>query len=62
VIEDHDDVRQMISDVLAHCGAMVSVFASAEEALADLLEFVPTVFVCDELCREVAALVASARA
>jgi CheY-like chemotaxis protein len=47
LIEDNCDTRTMVSEVLIHCGAMVTVYQSAAQALADLGEFVPTVFICD---------------
>ena len=47
LIEDNADTRTMVSEVLIHCGAMITVYQSAEQALADLGEFVPTVFICD---------------
>jgi CheY-like chemotaxis protein len=47
LIEDNSDTRTMVSEVLIHCGAMVTVYHSADQALADLGEFVPTVFICD---------------
>lgn len=47
LIEDNCDTRTMVSEVLIHCGAMVTVYQSADQAIADLGEFVPTVFICD---------------
>jgi CheY-like chemotaxis protein len=47
LIEDNADTRTMVSEVLAHCGAMVTVYQSADEAMADVAEFVPNVFICD---------------
>ena len=47
LIEDNADTRIMVSEVLIHCGAMITVYQSADQALADLGEFVPTVFICD---------------
>ena len=47
LIEDNDDTRTMVSEVLIHCSAMVTVYQSADQALADLGEFVPTLFICD---------------
>ena len=47
LIEDNADTRTMVSEVLIHCRAMVTVYQSADQALADLGEFVPTVFICD---------------
>ena len=47
LIEDNCDTRTMVSEVLIHCGAMVTVYQSADQAMADLAEFVPTMFICD---------------
>jgi len=47
LIEDNCDTRTMVSEVLIHCGAMVTVYQSAQHAIADLGEFVPSVFICD---------------
>jgi CheY-like chemotaxis protein len=47
LIEDNSDTRTMVSEVLIHCGAMVTVYQSADQALVDLGEFVPTMFICD---------------
>jgi len=47
LIEDNADTRTMVSEVLAYCGAMVTVYQSADEVLADVTEFVPSVFICD---------------
>ena len=47
LIEDNSDTRTMISEVLIHCGSMVTVYQAADQAIADLGEFVPTVFICD---------------
>jgi CheY-like chemotaxis protein len=47
LIEDNSDTRTMVSEVLIHCGAMVTVYQSADQAMADLGEFVPNVFICD---------------
>ena len=47
LIEDNTDTRALIGDTLEYCGALVSVYSSADAAMADLPEFVPTVFICD---------------
>ena len=47
LIEDNADTRTMVSEVLAHCGAVVTAYQSADEAMADVAEFVPTVFISD---------------
>jgi CheY-like chemotaxis protein len=47
LVEDNVDTRVMVDEVLRHCGAVVTTYASAETALAHLTEFMPTVFICD---------------
>src|SRR2546428_459162 len=47
LIEDNEDTRTLVSETLQHCGALVSVYPSADAALADLAEFLPTVFISD---------------
>lgn len=47
LIEDNEDTRTMLSDTLRHCGAVVTVHQSADAALAQVGEFLPTVFICD---------------
>jgi CheY-like chemotaxis protein len=47
LIEDNQDTRVLVGDTLEHCGAVVSVYSSADAAMADLPEFLPTVFICD---------------
>jgi CheY-like chemotaxis protein len=47
LIEDNSDTRIMVDEVLRHCGAVVTTYASAEVALEHLAEFVPRVFICD---------------
>ena len=47
LIEDNEDTRALLGDTLEHCGAVVSIYSSADAAMADLPEFVPTVFICD---------------
>ena len=47
LIEDNSDTRLMVDEVLRHCGAVVTTYESAEVALQNLAEFVPTVFICD---------------
>ena len=47
LIEDNDDTRLMVDEVLRHCGAVVTTYESAEVALQHLSEFVPKVFICD---------------
>src|SRR4051812_12698130 len=47
LIEDNEDTRAMVTQTLQHCGAVVTVYESADAAMADLGEFVPTIFICD---------------
>jgi CheY-like chemotaxis protein len=47
LIEDNIDTRALIGDTLEYCGALVSIYSSADAAMADLPEFVPSVFICD---------------
>jgi CheY-like chemotaxis protein len=47
LVEDNDDTRVMIGDTLRYCGAMVTIYGSADTAIAHLNEFVPTIFICD---------------
>ena len=47
LVEDNEDTRTMVSQTLQHCGAVVTVYESADAAIADLGEFMPTVFICD---------------
>jgi CheY-like chemotaxis protein len=47
LIEDNDDTRIMVGETLQHCGAFVTTYRSADEALAHLTEFVPSVLICD---------------
>jgi len=47
LIEDNEDTRAMVTQTLQHCGAMVTVYESADAAMANLGEFIPTVFICD---------------
>jgi CheY-like chemotaxis protein len=47
LIEDNLDTRLMVDEVLRHCGAIVTTYESAEIALENLTEFLPTIFICD---------------
>ena len=47
LVEDNEDTREMVSQTLEFCGAMVTAYDSADSAIADLGEFMPTVFICD---------------
>ena len=47
VVEDDADSRDLLSEVLGYCGALVHTCTSTEEALADLKQFLPSVILCD---------------
>jgi CheY-like chemotaxis protein len=47
LIEDNEDTRTLIEETLQHCGAVVSVYSSADAAMADLPEFLPSIFISD---------------
>ena len=47
IVEDNEDTRVLLTDVLQHCGAMVMTYSSAQAVIDDLGEFVPSIFVCD---------------
>jgi len=47
LIEDNEDTRALVGETLEYCGAVVSVYSSADAAIADLPEFLPNVFICD---------------
>ncbi|PYN29341.1 MAG: response regulator [Candidatus Rokuibacteriota bacterium] len=47
LIEDNEDTRALLDETLQHCGAVVSVYSSADAVMADLPEFLPTVFISD---------------
>ena len=47
VVDDNEDARQLLKEVLEYCGALVHLAASAEDALADLSQFLPTIVVAD---------------
>jgi PAS domain S-box-containing protein len=47
VVDDGDDVREVVSAVLGHCGADVRAVGSAGEALQALAEFMPHVLVSE---------------
>ena len=36
LIEDNEDTRVLVGDTLEYCGAVVSVYSSADAAMADL--------------------------
>ena len=47
VVDDDDDARQLIRTILEYCGALVTVAASAREALGVLERVVPDALVSD---------------
>jgi PAS domain S-box-containing protein len=47
VVDDGEDVREVVSAVLAHCGAEVQAVGTAGEALYALAEFAPDVLVSE---------------
>lgn len=47
VIDDNEDTRRMLAQTLAHCGAVVTGYATADACIEELEKFVPSVFVCD---------------
>ena len=47
LIEDNEDTRVMVTQTLTHCGALVTVFESADAAMARIGELLPTIFICD---------------
>jgi CheY-like chemotaxis protein len=47
LVEDNEDTRAMVTETLQHCGAVVTVFDSADAAMAHLRQFAPTVLICD---------------
>jgi CheY-like chemotaxis protein len=47
VVEDDADSRDLLSEVLGYCGALVHTCTSTEEALTDLKQFLPAVILCD---------------
>jgi CheY-like chemotaxis protein len=47
VVDDNDDSRRLLEQALGYCGALVTVFASAEDALAALNEYLPTLIISD---------------
>jgi len=47
LIADNEDTRALLAETLEHCDALVNVYSSADAAVADLPEFLPTVFICD---------------
>jgi CheY-like chemotaxis protein len=47
LVEDNCDTRLMVGDTLRYCGAIVTAYESAEKAMANLTEVVPSIFICD---------------
>jgi CheY-like chemotaxis protein len=47
LIEDNSDTRTMVEEVLRHCGAMVTTYESADAAIEQLSEFVPSLIISD---------------
>jgi CheY-like chemotaxis protein len=47
VVDDDDDARQLIRTILEYCGALVTVVASAREALGVLERVTPDVVLSD---------------
>jgi len=47
VVEDDADSRDLLSEVLGYCGALVHTCTSTEEALGDLKQFLPSIILCD---------------
>ena len=47
LVEDNADTRIMVGETLRHCGAAVTIYESADAAMAAIGELRPTVFVCD---------------
>lgn len=47
VVDDDDDARQLLRTVLGYCGALVTVTASAREALSVMARVTPDALVTD---------------
>lgn len=47
VLDDEEDARELVGDVLTNCGATVRLSASVEQALAEVDAFMPSVIVSD---------------
>src|SRR6267142_6065703 len=47
VIDDNDDSRRLLEQALNYCGALVTVFSSAEAALEAMKEYIPTLIISD---------------
>jgi len=47
VVDDNDDSCRLLEQALNDCGALVTVFSSAEAALEAMTEYLPTLIICD---------------
>ncbi|HXH84241.1 MAG TPA: response regulator [Candidatus Tectomicrobia bacterium] len=47
VVDDDPDARELLQTALTYCGALVTVAASASEALTALARVLPDAIVCD---------------
>ena len=47
VVDDEEDSRELVSDVLATCGAIVRLAANVQQALQEVDSFLPSVIVSD---------------
>ena len=47
VIDDDDDSCRLLEQALNYCGALVTVFSSAEEVLEAMNEYLPTLIISD---------------
>lgn len=47
VVDDDQDARDILTEVLSYCGALVHHCRTAEEALAHLAQFLPSIIICD---------------
>jgi CheY-like chemotaxis protein len=47
LVEDNQDTRTMVGETLLHCGAIVTIYQSADVAISEMTELAPTVFISD---------------
>ena len=47
VIDDNDDSCRLLEQALNYCGALVTVFSSAEAVLEEMNEYLPTLIISD---------------
>ena len=47
VVDDNDDSRRLLEQALHYCGALATVFSSAEAALEAVNEYLPTLIISD---------------